>query len=64
VHFWAPKLFDGMSAEEATAEACRAARRPEGLAEIQELLGLAIQEWANSAGTFTGLVRLITGQGV
>jgi hypothetical protein len=65
LQFWAPRLFPELSDRGQAIDAvCHAAAGRERLPALFERTSLGIQEWVGSAGTFDGLVRVMTGEGV
>jgi hypothetical protein len=59
--FWAPKLYPGLDDSEAMQTVCRAAQAREGHGAFFERVTLSVQEWADSANVFDGLLRWING---
>jgi hypothetical protein len=61
LNFWAPRVYPEHEKTDALAALARAACRMEGLPDLHDRFGLAVQEWTTAASAFEGQAQQVGG---
>jgi len=61
LNFWAPRVYPEHERRDALAALARAASRLDGLPDLHDRFGVAVQEWTSAAAAFEAQAQLVGG---